>query len=98
MRELIDKKSLLIALVNWQMEQFSEVGHEREFNLLKMIIHGVENEPVVKAIPVVYGEWIAQNEGLTKFKCSRCESENHAGHEKFCPECGANMKKTDRHN
>ena len=54
-RELIDKKSLLIALVNWQMEQFSEVGHEREFNLLEMLIHGVENEPVVEAVPVVNG-------------------------------------------
>ena len=32
--ELIDKKSLIINLVDWQMGQFAEVGHEREYDLL----------------------------------------------------------------
>lgn len=55
---LIDKKPLIRQLVNWQMEQFSEVGHEREFNLLDMIIRGIENEPTIEAVPVVQAESI----------------------------------------
>ena len=43
--------------------------------------------------PVKRGEWIAQDEGLTKFMCSVCKSKNHGGHEKFCPECSADMRK-----
>ena len=91
--ELIDKKSLIINLVDWQMEQFAEVGHEKEFNLLDMIIRGVENEPTVEAKEVVYGKWIAQDEGLTKFMCSACKGKFHGGHEKFCPDCGADMRR-----
>ena len=51
--ELIDKKPLIRHLVDWQMEQFAEVGHEREFNLLDLIIKGIENEPTVEAKEVV---------------------------------------------
>lgn len=51
--ELIDKKPLIRHLVDWQMEQFAEVGHERELNLLDLIIKGIENEPTVEAQEVV---------------------------------------------
>lgn len=43
--------------------------------------------------PVKRGEWIAQDECLTKFMCSVCKGKNHGGHEKFCPECSADMRK-----
>lgn len=46
--------------------------------------------------PVKRGEWIAQDEGLTKFMCSACKGRNHCGHEKFCHECGADMRKMVR--
>lgn len=39
------------------------------------------------------GRWIAQDETLTKFMCSVCESKNYGGYEKFCPNCGADMRK-----
>ena len=38
------------------------------------------------------GRWIAQDETLTKFMCSVCESKNYGGYEKFCPNCGADMR------
>lgn len=53
----------------------------------------VAQQPTVEAAPVVHGEWVAQDEGLTKFMCSVCKGKNHGGHEKFCPECGADMQK-----
>ena len=43
--DLISRSDLVRHLVNWQMESFSKVGHEKEYNLLDMIIRGVENEP-----------------------------------------------------
>ena len=45
MSDLISRKDLVRHLVNWQMESFAEVGHEREYNLLDKIIRGVENQP-----------------------------------------------------
>ena len=79
--DLIDKKSLIINLVNWQMDQFAEVGHEKEFNLLDMIIRGVENEPTVEAKEVVHGEWMLEVEKepnchwSVKAQCSNCSYE-----------------------
>ena len=46
MYDLIDRKSFVRHLKNWQFESFSSVGHEKEYNLLEMIIHGIENERV----------------------------------------------------
>ena len=53
----------------------------------------IDEQPTIEAIPVVHGEWIAQDEGLTKFMCSICKGKNYGGHEKFCPNCGADMRK-----
>ena len=47
----------------------------------------------LEAVPVVHGGWAAQDEGLTKFMCSICKGKNYGGHEKFCPNCGADMRK-----
>lgn len=68
----------------------------------------VDDLPTIEAVPVeficdvllnkyksVHGEWIAQDEGLTKFMCSVCNGKYHGGHEKFCPDCGAKMDKKD---
>lgn len=42
---LINREHFMKNMRDWQME-FADVGHEREYNLLDMIIHGVENEPI----------------------------------------------------
>ena len=41
---------------------------------------------------VVRGEWIPQDETFTRFMCSQCKGKNYAGYQKFCPNCGAEMK------
>ena len=90
--ELIDKKPLIRHLVDWQMEQFAEVGHEREFNLLDLIIKGIENEPTVEAKEVVHGKWIPYTiSKLFSHTCSICHCDVE---EKtpFCPNCGADMR------
>ena len=54
--DLIDRGALVRHLVNWQMESFSEVGHEKEYNLLDMIIRGIENEPTAYNVEKVIKE------------------------------------------
>ena len=63
------------------------------WDTIRYIEKKVRSLPTVEAKEVVHGEWIAQNEGLTKFMCSVCNGKNHGGHEKFCPDCGADMRK-----
>ena len=94
--ELIDKKPLIRHLVDWQMEQFAEVGHEREFNLLDLIIKGIENEPTVEAKEVVHGNWILRHIGAGHmWECSVCHKRPDIYVKKdtnFCPHCGADMR------
>ena len=95
--ELIDKKPLLRSLVNWQMSNFAEVGHEREYNLLDSIIKGIENEPTVEVKEVVHREWIEHGEDtkgnnpiecpMSRYLYARLYPKN------FCPNCGADMRK-----
>lgn len=96
--ELIDKKPLIRHLVDWQMEQFAEVGHEREFNLLDLIIKGIENEPTVEAKEVVHGEWV-RTKFASEYICSNCQALTYAeltrtGYKNFnfCPNCGCDMR------
>ena len=62
-------------------------------DILEKVIATIDRQLTVEAVPVVHGEWIAQDESLTIFKCSVCNGKNHGGHEKFCPDCGADMRK-----
>lgn len=48
---MIDERSLLNWLRNYQFENYAEVGHEKEYNFIENLIKGIENEPKV-------GEWI----------------------------------------
>lgn len=106
--ELIDKKPLIRHLVDWQMEQFAEVGHEREFNLLDLIIKGIENEPTVEAKEVVNAKWeecawvefdgihcgiyTYPNGGLACSNCHHAFKKELLCPDNFCPNCGADMR------
>lgn len=62
-----------------------------------VVIHDVGTTPTLTLDDLMpKGRWIAQDETLTKFMCSVCESKNHGGHEKFCPVCGARMDGGDK--
>lgn len=50
----------------------------------------------IKRLPTVEerlkGKWIPQDNTYTRFMCSVCKGENHKSHEKFCSDCGADMR------
>lgn len=84
-------------------DELKEVAHEMiqedpeafngGYSYDAVTVEEIDEAPTIEAVPVVHGEWIAQDEGLTKFMCSICKGKNYGGHEKFCPNCGADMRK-----
>ena len=60
-----------------------------------MVWCGIDRMPAVDAEPVRHGWWIRQDNTFTRYMCSECESKNHAGHENYCPNCGAKMDKEE---
>ena len=98
--ELIDKKPLLRSLVDWQMSNFTKVGHEREYNLLDSIIKGIENAPTVEAKEVAHGKWIyGKNHGeFVEAECSACNGlllvkwYDKLSEYNYCPNCGCDMR------
>ena len=104
MIDLINRSELLKILENRKREHYENyesfrnymgnrrLEHETEYEECKRILAIVASLTSVEAVPVVHGEWIAQDESLTKFKCSVCNGKNYGGHEKFCPNCGADMR------
>ena len=52
----------------------------------------VECLPAADVVPVVHGKWITQDRSYTRFMCSACNSKNHRGGDKYCPNCGADMR------
>lgn len=70
---MIDERKLLNWLLNYQFENYAEVGHEREYIFIENLIKGIENEPKV-------GEWIPCSERLPEDCDNRfymCIVENH---------------------
>ena len=85
---LIDGDAEREGFMEMVYEQLSDDPDNIRANL---IIDYYDNLPTVDAVPVVHAKWIAQNDGLTRFMCSHCKSENHEGFETYCPKCGAKM-------
>lgn len=85
MNDLISKKSLLDNLNRFAPEHYNALVNSL-----------IEKEPAVDAVPVVCGEW---EKFEYKYRCSHCNmrinidgtpEENGL---KFCPNCGADMRK-----
>lgn len=95
---LIDADALM---ENYNLKDATKYGNrdeeQREHSYSTLMLYEIadmiEDVPTIEAVPVVHGEWVPQNEGLTKFMCSICKGKNYGGHEKFCPNCGADMRK-----
>lgn len=72
------------------------------------IIEKINEQPIVEAVPVVYGEWIRHENIILEegaCECSNCHSktywrkidkfnEYYWFNRKYCPECGAHMRKS----
>lgn len=61
---------------------------------LLMLFDKIEHLPAADVRPVVRGRWIVKTDadGKTYGVCSECGYEQYAGHLKFCPNCGADMR------
>lgn len=58
--ELIDREYFIKNMRDWQME-FTDAAHKKEYNLLDMIIRGVENEPIAYDVEKVISEMKAKS-------------------------------------
>ena len=87
--ELISRE----AVTNIIQKEIESVTDYLQHDVLINVEFEVCELPTVEAKEVVHGECIAQDEGLTKFMCSACKGKFHGGYEKFCPDCGADMRK-----
>lgn len=52
----------------------------------------LDNAPAVDARPVVHGTWLDYS--TTMMECSVCKKHVARHRYKFCPECGATMRRT----
>lgn len=87
MSDLISRKYLLRWLRDYQLENYAEVGHEKEYNFIENLIKGIENEPSVEP---VRGEWI-KRKWWEYSVCSNCNCEAEYQYN-FCPACGCDMR------
>ena len=87
MSDLISRSASLKDIEYYISHTSEESGEHYAYKQCKKLI---ERQPPVEP---ARGEWIVQDEGRTKFMCSQCGGKNHGGHEKYCPNCGADMRK-----
>lgn len=61
----------------------------KDCKLIGIIKHSIPR----KSVSDITAHWIRQDNTYTKYMCSRCRTKNYAGHENYCPMCGARMIK-----
>lgn len=66
----------------------------QRLNFGMRILDWIDDIPAADVRPVVRGEWIVKTDadGKTYGVCSECGYKQYAGHLKFCPNCGADMR------
>ena len=97
--ELISREALIEEL---KKSRKYHAQNGRELELLCRCENIVNEQPTVESVPVVHGEWIAQDgdwkssntgEPLTVHQCSNCRNYFIHAPYNFCPNCGADMRK-----
>ena len=89
----MDADALLKHLNDYALQESSFPFNRKAFYAILDCMKAVIEQPTADVAPIVHGEWIPQDMTYTKFMCNQCNSKNHSGHEKFCPNCGADMRK-----
>lgn len=60
----------------------------------EIIIQEINNAPTIEAKPIVHGEWkFEMSTVFPVYRCSECNCATALGQTKFCPNCGADMRK-----
>jgi rRNA maturation endonuclease Nob1 len=90
---LIDADALVADIIEDRQHQsfVTYDGRDRYMAMSEYAHDWVADAPTIDAEPVRHGRWIRQDDTFTRYMCSECESKNHDGHEKYCPNCGAKM-------
>ena len=87
----------LIELDSAIKETWKDTGYTDPLNVMTAIRDRLEGLPTVDAVPVVHGHWKEDPSGYGFWICSKCGfvSEASAANMlyKFCPVCGADMRK-----
>ena len=80
-----------------QMAAMALISPSYFTNKVVKLLEIIDKQPPVEAVPVVHGEWVADERGI--YFCSTCDSEAYwdtdYGQQLFnhCPYCGADMRK-----
>lgn len=98
---LIDKYALKVELDAW-----ARIIQNPDHYMRADALHIIDTAPEIDAVPVVRGEWIAEQKGAEycEFRCSACdgsvgqtdqfdetEVKQFSEWYKYCPTCGARM-------
>ena len=91
MSDLISRSKLIGELVS---NSASAVATPREVKQQNKILQIVREQPTVEANSVVHGEWkFEMSTVFPVYRCSECNCATMLGQTKFCPNCGADMRK-----
>ena len=96
MSDLISRSTLLEAMENLRKDnRHSDAKSRAQHNSeITACIKRVVEQPTVEAVPVVHGEWKTDYGVLFPvYRCSECNCATALGKTKFCPNCGADMRK-----
>ena len=99
MSDYIKRSDILNEIENlrktpWYKEKHSNILEcfERQNAVYFVENFCVKNVPSVDVKEIVHAKWISQDDTYTRFMCNNCNSRNHGGYEKYCPNCGAKME------
>ena len=56
------------------------------------VVDMIDAMPSADVQPVVHGEWIGRGSMLIGYRCSVCDEYSIDGTDKFCSNCGADMR------
>ena len=106
--DLISRKALVKALIAERDKHPPELTERYSFGAkvpckfnqairggIRKALREIEMAPAVDAAPVVHGRWINQDSTYTKYQCSACKVMNFDGVGRYCPNCGARMRREE---
>ena len=93
MADLIDKAELL-SLINRRIGEYNKMGESKKVMVYKNLMFDISNIPTVDAVPVRQRRWIPEPDRHYHWHCSECGFVEGARAKinKYCPNCGADMR------
>lgn len=92
---LIDADALLREIDGIHQRHYANSSYQFIHDFFLAMFRRIKKAPTIDAVEVVHGQWICQDFGRTRFKCSVCHAENYEMCYHYCPNCGAKMDGED---